>query len=84
MGAVLLWAVRKRRSTCREISVVAFLLCYVGNFAPISWGRWRQIKKAGLVRSRAGDWPPVVEVSYSPELGLAPEQGLAGVAGDDW
>jgi CRISPR-associated endonuclease/helicase Cas3 len=50
---------------------------------PISWGRWRQMKKAGLVRSRAGNWPPVVEVSYSQELGLAPEQGLAGFARDD-
>jgi CRISPR-associated endonuclease/helicase Cas3 len=29
---------------------------------PISWGRWGQIKKAGLFRSRAGEWPPVVEV----------------------
>jgi CRISPR-associated endonuclease/helicase Cas3 len=50
---------------------------------PISSGRWRQMKKAGLVRSRAGGWPPVVEIPYSPELGLAPEQGLAGFARDD-
>jgi CRISPR-associated endonuclease/helicase Cas3 len=36
----------------------------------ISWGRWQQLRKAGLIRSREGEWPPVIDVPYSPELGL--------------
>ncbi|MQL50698.1 CRISPR-associated helicase Cas3' [Desulfofundulus thermobenzoicus] len=39
---------------------------------PISWGWWEKIRKAGLVRSRPGEWPPVVDVPYSPEMGLEP------------
>ncbi|MBE0448850.1 MAG: CRISPR-associated helicase Cas3' [Actinobacteria bacterium] len=36
---------------------------------PISWGRWMQIKNAGLVRTDY-KWPPVVDVPYSQETGL--------------
>ncbi|MGQ9532525.1 MAG: CRISPR-associated helicase Cas3' [Desulfotomaculales bacterium] len=37
---------------------------------PVSWGRWHQLRREGLVRSREGEWPPVVEVEYSSDTGL--------------
>lgn len=37
---------------------------------PISWGRWYAIKQAKAVISAPGEWPPVVDVPYSPETGL--------------
>lgn len=37
----------------------------------ISWRRWKQLQRANSVRSEANQWPPVVDVPYSSELGLA-------------
>ena len=39
-------------------------------FVPISWGRWHQLRQARLLLTEEGEWPQVVEVPYSEELGL--------------
>jgi hypothetical protein len=37
---------------------------------PISWGRWHSLLAAKRVLTSPGEWPPVVDGSYSEELGL--------------
>lgn len=37
---------------------------------PISRSQWNRLQKAGLIRKNKLPWPPVVEVPYTPELGL--------------
>jgi len=37
---------------------------------PISWGRWHQLSTSGRIRTERGQWPPVVDVPYTEELGL--------------
>lgn len=36
----------------------------------ISWGRWHQLRAAGRVQTEKGQWPQVVGVLYTEELGL--------------
>lgn len=37
---------------------------------PISWNRWMGLRRAKLVQSPEGEWPPIVDVPYSSEMGL--------------
>lgn len=41
----------------------------------LSWGGWHGARKEGKVRSAPGRWPPVVDLPYSPELGLGSLEG---------
>ncbi|RME12517.1 MAG: CRISPR-associated helicase Cas3', partial [Ardenticatenia bacterium] len=37
---------------------------------PISWGRWHQLRQKGRLWTESDEWPPLVEVPYSTEIGL--------------
>jgi len=37
---------------------------------PISWRRWHQLSRNGRIQSGKGQWPPIVDVPYTEELGL--------------
>lgn len=37
---------------------------------PISWGRWHQLRLSQRIWTEPGEWPPIVDVSYSETLGL--------------
>ena len=44
-------------------------------FVPISWGRWHQLRLDQRLWTEPGQWPHIVDVSYSEELGLVFDSG---------
>ncbi|MCI0447582.1 CRISPR-associated helicase Cas3' [bacterium] len=47
---------------------------------PIHWSQFADAKKKGLVKSRPGQWPPVIDLPYNQEFGLqrGPNRSVAG------